>query len=78
MIAMRYGTRSMPLLEERHRCFIEVGPPNVGLSSQNADILPERLLFDRRPQPPGDFVARNVERQSRSRDALVDCDIWKP
>src|SRR5579863_4134487 len=63
-----------PLLNERDLRSVEVGALNVGLAGQNADILPERFLFDRGAQAFGDFLPRQVERQPLSRNALIDGD----
>lgn len=42
------GQATEPLLNERYLSSVEVSALNAGLSRQNADVLPERLLFDHR------------------------------
>src|SRR5262252_3128130 len=64
--------RHKPLLNEGYLCSVEVGALNVGLSCQNADVLPERLLFDHGSEALGDFVPHHVEWQPLSRNALID------
>src|SRR5690348_4285355 len=59
-------------LNERYRRSVEVGTLNIGLSCQNADVLPQRLLFDHGAEAFGDVVPHHVEWQPLSRNALID------
>src|SRR5215472_10960438 len=60
------------LLDERYLCSVEVDALNVGLSRQNADVLPERLLFDHDTEAFADIVPHQVEWQPPSQNALID------
>jgi hypothetical protein len=60
------------LLNERYLRPVEVGALNVGLSRKNADVLPERLLFDHSSEAFSDFVPHHIEWQPLARNALID------
>jgi hypothetical protein len=66
------------LLNERRLISVQVGALNIGLSRQNGNILPERLLFDPRSQAFGGVVPRHLERQPLTRKAPSTATIWKP
>jgi hypothetical protein len=55
------ATRHRGSLDERNRRCIEIGPLNIGLSRENADVLPQRLFFDHSAQALGNIVAHDVE-----------------
>lgn len=66
------------LLNERRFLSVQVGALNIDLSRQNANVLPERLLFDPRSQAFDGVVPRHLERQPLTRKAPSTATIWKP
>ena len=65
-------------MNKRYLCSIEISALYVSLSGQNADVLPERILFDHGSKAVSNFPLCCIEWNPLSRDTLIDGNNVEP